>query len=75
MNKTKPRVAALSRRLILHVQPEFARVIGEHAAQRRQTFSHWAREAFISALRAEGTEPPAAALVLPSHMHREGGAT
>jgi hypothetical protein len=53
----------------LHVQPEFARVIGEHAAQRRQTFFHWAREAFISALRAEGTEPPAAALVTPSHMH------
>jgi hypothetical protein len=68
MRKTKSRVAALSRRLILHTTPELARVIAEHTAQRRQTFSHWGREAFIAALKAEGCTPPADALVLPNHM-------
>jgi hypothetical protein len=74
MSNTKPRAATLSRRLILHTTPELARVIAEHAAERRQTFSHWGREAFIAALKAEGCEPPADALVLPSHMHHQGGA-
>jgi hypothetical protein len=74
MRNTKPRAATLSRRLILHTTPELARVIARHAAERRQTFSHWGREAFIAALKAEGCEPPAAALALPSHMHHQGGA-
>ena len=73
MRNTKPRAATLSRRLILHTTPELARVIAEHAAERRQTFSHWGREAFIAALKAEGYEPPADAVVLLSHMHHRQG--
>jgi hypothetical protein len=67
MNKAK-KGERLDRRLLFHVRPALARVVAEHLAQRRLSFSQWIRETLIAALRAEGCVLPDEALTLPAHL-------
>jgi hypothetical protein len=58
------------------VRPALARVVAEHLAQRRLSFSQWIRELMIAALIAEECDVPGNALTLPAHLqiskHKRG---